>query len=889
MTPQTVKTTCPYCGVGCGVLATTEADGSVSIAGDPDHPANFGRLCSKGAALAETLGPEDRLLEPSAYGEQTGWDRALDLVAGKFSEAIQKHGSDSVALYVSGQLLTEDYYVANKLMKGFIGSANIDTNSRLCMASSVVGHIRVFGSDTVPGTYEDLELADLVVLDGSNLAWCHPVLYQRIAEAKRQRPEMRVVLIDPRRTATAEIADLHLSIRPDGDVALFLGLLAHLARCRKLDKAYIERFTSGFDTALEIARSVTQGELEEQTGLPPHQLGQFFDLFTNTPKTVTVYSQGINQSACGTDKVNAILNCHLATGRIGKPGAGPFSVTGQPNAMGGREVGGLATMLAAHMKLDDPHHRHLVQNFWQSPKIASKPGLKAIDLFQAVADGKIKCLWIMATNPADSLPEADAVQEAIRSCPFVVVSDVVAETDTLRHAHVKLPSLAWGEKDGTVTNSERRISRQRRFLPAPGKANADWWQLAEVAKRMGYAEGFNYDNPADIFREHALLSGTDNAGTRDFDISATSGLSNDDYENFKPSLWPLRPGIKEAGERFFSGGRYYTPDRRARFVSVDLPSISTGCEQFPFLLNTGRVRDHWHTMTRTGRSGRLSAHMAEPYVEICSADAAAIGLTEASIALVSSETGSALLRVMISGRVQAGQLFAPMHWNDQFSSSGRVNTLIDRQADPLSGQPASKKTAVNIVPFSAATYGFVISREKPQSIPAKYWAVSRCRNGWRTEFASEHKVVDLHEFTTRILPSADPAATDTLSFADKRGGSQRLALMDGSRLTAAVYSSPNPVAVARAWATEQLNVAEQDPAGRLAIVAGHPGNGEPDRGAIICSCENVGVNEIAAAIQDTGCLSVEGVGIQTRAGTNCGSCRAEIAALIREQLPAAAE
>ncbi|TIS98305.1 molybdopterin-dependent oxidoreductase, partial [Mesorhizobium sp.] len=533
-----VRTTCPYCGVGCGVLAKVAADGEVTVRGDPDHPANFGRLCSKGSALAETVDLDGRLLYPEIRGRRTDWDEALDLVASTFSQTIAEHGPDAVALYVSGQLLTEDYYVANKLMKGFIGSANIDTNSRLCMASSVAGHRRAFGSDTVPGSYEDLELADLIVLVGSNLAWCHPVLYQRIAAAREKRPEMKVVLIDPRRTMTSDIADMHLAIAPDGDVALFTGLLAYLGQHNALDRTYITAHTTGFGQALFAASALDLAGIAAATGLNEDELARFYNLFAATANTVTVYSQGVNQSSSGTDKVNAIINCHLATGRIGKPGAGPFSVTGQPNAMGGREVGGLANMLAAHMEIENPEHRDRVQRFWNAPDIAEKPGLKAVEMFQAVADGRIKALWIMATNPVDSMPDADAVEAAIKACPFVVVSEVLAKTDTVRHAHVRLPAAAWGEKDGTVTNSERRISRQRAFLATPGEARADWWIIAEVAKRMGFGEAFSHASPSKLFAEHAALSAFENDGARDFDIGAYEGIDGEAYEELAPFQWP---------------------------------------------------------------------------------------------------------------------------------------------------------------------------------------------------------------------------------------------------------------------------------------------------------------------------------------------------------------
>ncbi|MCG8426123.1 MAG: molybdopterin-dependent oxidoreductase, partial [Chromatiales bacterium] len=462
-----VKTTCPYCGVGCGVIVERSSDGSITVTGDKDHPANFGRLCSKGTALGQTLDLDNRLLTPRIGGHSVDWDEALNAVAAGFRSVIEEHGPDAVAFYVSGQLLTEDYYVANKLMKGFIGSANIDTNSRLCMSSSVAGHKRAFGSDTVPCSYEDLEIADLIVLVGSNTAWCHPVLFQRIRQAKKERPAMKVVVIDPRKTDTCDIADLHLPLKPGTDITLFNGLLDYLDREDSIDWEFIINATQGLQDALIAARTNNHPVVTtaRETGLCHKSIQQFYTWFSQTEKVVTVYSQGVNQWSCGTDKVNAIINCHLATGRIGKPGMGPFSFTGQPNAMGGREVGGLANQLAAHMDFTD-EAIDSVKRFWQSNTVATKPGLKAVDLFEAIERGKVKAIWIMATNPAVSLPEADRFREALRECQLVVVSDCVDNTDTAACADILLPATTWGEKDGTVTSSERRISRQRNFLGA---------------------------------------------------------------------------------------------------------------------------------------------------------------------------------------------------------------------------------------------------------------------------------------------------------------------------------------------------------------------------------------------------------------------------------------
>ncbi|MER9578282.1 MULTISPECIES: molybdopterin-dependent oxidoreductase [unclassified Mesorhizobium] len=935
-----VRTTCPYCGVGCGVLAKVAADGEITVRGDPDHPANFGRLCSKGSALAETIDLDGRLLHPEIHGRRTDWDEALDLVASTFSQTIAEHGPGSVAFYVSGQLLTEDYYVANKLMKGFIGSANIDTNSRLCMASSVAGHRRAFGSDTVPGNYEDLELADLIVLVGSNLAWCHPVLYQRIAAAREKRPEMKVVLIDPRRTMTSDIADMHLAIAPDGDVALFTGLLAYLGQHNALDRTYITAHTTGFGQALFAASALDLAGIAAATGLSEDELARFYSLFAATAKTVTVYSQGVNQSSSGTDKVNAIINCHLGTGRIGKPGAGPFSVTGQPNAMGGREVGGMANMLAAHMEIENPGHRERVQRFWNAPTVAEKPGLKAVEMFQAVADGRIKALWIMATNPVDSMPDADAVEAAIKACPFVVVSDVLGETDTVRHAHVRLPATAWGEKDGTVTNSERRISRQRAFLARPGEARPDWWIIAEVAKRMGFGEAFSHVSPADIFAEHAALSGFENDGVRDFDIGAYAGIDAGTYEELAPFQWPapsqgtplwpaghlplkgrdwmsppvspivaiaekavpakppisplegemagrpeggVQAGHSSASTRFFANGNFYTPDGKARFIAIRPAAQTRTNPDYPLVLNTGRVRDHWHTMTRTGKSPRLSQHMAEPFVEIHPADAQHYGIGDADIVRVSTAYGEVVVRALVTGRQRQGSVFVPMHWTDQFSARARVDALVAPTTDAISGQPASKNVAARIERFAATAFGFAVLAERPASIDADYWSLARCPAGWRLEIALQ----DSRDWTGFAAALFGPEG-EALAYHDIAGGHHRFARFAGGRLVGALYLAPTPVAVSRGWAAEQLGADHADRQARLAIVAGRPGGKSVDRGATVCACFGVGANQIAEAVRG-GCTSVAAIGAALHAGTNCGSCRAEIKTIIDGRRLQAAE
>jgi len=863
---EELRTTCAYCGVGCGVLVRPDGKGGLSVRGDPEHPANFGRLCSKGTALGDTLSLDDRLLSPRAFGADTDWDSALTLVADRFSRSIAEHGPDSVAFYVSGQLLTEDYYVANKLMKGFIGSANIDTNSRLCMASTVAGQKRAFGTDTVPGTYEDLELADLVVLVGSNLAWCHPVLYQRLAAAKAARPTMKVVVVDPRRTATCDLADLHLALAPGSDVALFNRLLAAIHEGDALDPTYLNR-VDGFEETLQAA----QAQRAEVTGLPAEQLAAFCAMWLRTEKVVTVFSQGVNQSSSGTDKVNAIINCHLATGRIGKPGMGPFSVTGQPNAMGGREVGGLSNALACHLDLEDAGHRALVGEFWKAPAMAEGAGLKAVDLFRQVRAGRIKALWIMCTNPAVSMPDADAVREAIAGCDFVVVSDVTARTDTARLAHVLLPATGWGEKDGTVTNSDRTISRQRAVLPAPGAARPDWAIICDVGRRMGWPEAFDYATPAQIFDEHARLSGLAAATAgRDFDISGLTGLGADGYADLAPTRWPVTK--QGSTERFFADGRFFTPQGRARMIPVTAraPAARTG-PRYPFVLNTGRIRDQWHTMTRTAKAPRLNQHLGEPFLEIHPLDARALGIAPASLVAATSPTGRCILRALITDRVQRGQVFAPMHWTGETAPTGRIDALVPGAVDPLSGQPESKAAVVALAPHDAAWFGFAVSTGS-LTPDCSYWARSRVTGGWRAELAGDIATQDWEAEARRLF--ALPHAR-CQSVADPATGTARLAFLDpDNRLLAALFVSPKPVTLSRDFLAAQLGQVAGTP------LSGRPGADMPDPGPVVCACLGVGLNTIGAAIASGQATTVAQVGECTGAGMTCGSCRPEIAALL---------
>jgi assimilatory nitrate reductase catalytic subunit len=878
--PKRVKTTCPYCGVGCGVVVRVDDGGGVAVNGNALHPANFGRLCSKGSALGETLGLDGRLLHPEIAGKRVSWDDALRKVTTGLRDVIAQYGPGAVAFYLSGQLLTEDYYVANKLAKGFIGTPHVDTNSRLCMASSVAGHKRAFGADVVPQNYEDLELADLVVLVGSNAAWCHPVLYQRIQQAREKRGA-RLVNIDPRRTATSEGVDLHLAIAPGADSYLWSGLLVWLSEKGALNRDYIAAHTGGFEAALADAlRQVPDvAAVAAATGLTTAEIERFYQLWTENPRVVTCYSQGVNQSAQGTDKVNAIINCHLATGRIGKPGSGPLSLTGQPNAMGGREVGGLANMLAAHMGFSEAE-RDIVRRFWRAPNLVEGEGLKAVAMFDAIARGEIKALWVMGTNPAVSLPDADRVRAALGKLELFVVSENVASNDTANVAPIRLPAAAWGEKDGTVTNSERRISRQRTFLPLPGSVRPDWWILSEVARRLGWGEAFAYRNAAEVFREHATLSGFENDGRRAFDISAWRDISAAEYDTLAPFQWPYPAGGKPAA-RLFADGGFFGPTRKGRFVTTARPALSAKPDAaWPYLLNTGRIRDQWHTMTRTGKSPRLATHIPEPYLELHPDDAASLQLADGALAQVETDYGRAVLRVRLSAGQYRGTAFAPIHWSAENSSAGRIGALVHPITDPISGQPEAKATPARISPFPVARFGVMLSRARPALTDCRYWAAARMSDGWVTYFAG-----DAPEASWPTWAEAAFGPGDVLSVEDDRGGMFRLALLRRGRLEAVLFVADRPFSPTLDWLKTTF---AQDPlpaADRRALLAGSPRSGGADQGAIICVCFQVGVRRIREAMT-AGAATPQEIGRLLKAGTNCGSCLPEIRSLLSGQMAA---
>lgn len=877
-----IKTTCPYCGVGCGVEATIDAESNqiIAVSGDTSHPANFGKLCVKGSALHETMGEQGRLTHPMVAGKKADWSSAIQAVADRLSEVRDQYGPQAIAFYLSGQILTEDYYVANKLAKGFIGTGHVDTNSRLCMSSAVAAYKRAFGSDTVPCDYQDLECCDLLVLTGSNAAWTHPVLYRRMVKAKQDNPNLKVVVIDPRRTATCDLADLHLAIAPGSDNFIFSGLLHYLSANGLTDKAYIDKHTQGFAKALESVAMATLDDVSQTAQISSQDLQTFYQWFAETEKAITFYSQGINQSATGTDKCNAIINCHLATGKLGKAGMGPFSITGQPNAMGGREVGGLANMLAAHMDYSE-QTLAIVSEFWNSPSLCQQPGLKAIELFDAMAEGQIKAIWIMGTNPVDSLPNADKVKAALENCETVIVSDCIAETDTTLTADILLPATGWGEKDGTVTNSERRISRQRSLVKAPGEARHDWWIMTQVACAMGYQEAFAYTSPRDIFVEHAALSAFKNNGTRLFNIGGLSNLSQAQYDQLQPVQWPILGDCTESDQRVFSKGKFLTPSGKAQFIA-SVPELPKGktCDQFPLALNTGRIRDQWHTMTRTARASRLLDHIDEPFVAIHPDTAKDFGLEDQDLAKVTTAYGHVQLCVVLDTGLKPNQLFIPIHWNDQFASKARVDSLVAPNIDPISGQPEFKFTAATLEKVEAPRWAAIVSRNKLDCQSFINWSLSPLANdqGFLYLVAIDASFNWQDFIALKRLTEQGPRQAYE-QFSKGSDFDERFICYSDKQIEMAIFSHAEKDSLpSRDWLQ---GLFEQQVNGNYWSLISN--SSDADQGKLICTCFKVSEDSIIAAIEG-GAESAEELGQQLQCGTNCGSCVPELNQLINQTL-----
>ncbi|MDN0082762.1 molybdopterin-dependent oxidoreductase [Crenobacter sp. SG2305] len=899
MSKTVTKSTCCYCGVGCGVLIESDGDRITGIQGDPTHPANFGRLCTKGMNLPATaasatgraLYPELRLTR-DAERQRVDWDAALDTVAERFADIIRRHGPDAVAFYVSGQLLTEDYYIFNKLAKGLIGTNNIDTNSRLCMSSAVTAYKQALGADGPPTCYEDLELADCVLFAGSNMAYAHPVLFRRLEAAKAARPDVKWIVVDPRRTDTAAMADLHLAIQPGTDVALFNGMLHYLIWEGLIDPDYIGGHTTGFAELKALVRDYTPKMAAELCGILEADLITAAEWFGRSPSSLSLYCMGLNQSSHGTDKNLALINLHLATGQIGKPGAGPFSLTGQPNAMGGREVGGMATMLAAHRDIDNAAHRAEVADAWGVPveRLSAEPGLPAVAMFDAIRGGRIKAVWIACTNPAHSLPDLGNVAEALEAAEFVVVQEAFANTDTVPYADLLLPATTWGEKSGTVTNSERRISRVRAAVAAPGEAKPDWWIAAEAARRIEaelYADDaslFPYQNPIEIFDEHAGLT-----TGRDLDIG---GLSYARLEADGPQQWPLPSGATTGLARRYADGVFATADGRARFhATAYKPVAEPTSARYPFHLLTGRLRDQWHGMSRTGRVPQLFSHTPEPTLTMHPNDAERRGLKAGELVRVESKRGGLVLPLAVSDEVQSGSVFAAMHWNGQFLNSGGINTASLPKVDGKSFQPELKHAAVRVeralLPWralAACRSADVLALQaavQPLLADCDYAAISLQGDGTLVLRAACEKAPA--GWLERLFDALGlQPGPDMLEYRDaRRGVVKRVGWCDG-RLACFVFAGD---AAGGDALLDTLLAGElwQDP--RLAVFS-PKGLSTTPRERIVCNCKQVGEAQIRAVLERGADLNE--LKATLGCGSVCGSCVPELKRLCAATAPQAA-
>jgi assimilatory nitrate reductase catalytic subunit len=874
---QGVKTTCPYCGVGCGVQVRNENE-KMSLVGDAKHPANFGKLCIKGKNLLDTIDNSNRMPMPIVNNEEATWDNALDYVADGFKQCIEKYGPDSVAFYVSGQLLTEDYYVANKLMKGFIGSANIDTNSRLCMSSAVAAHKRAFGEDVVPMSYSDITKSDLIVICGSNLAWCHPIIYKRIREEKAKRANLKVVVIDPRYTASCEIADLHLAIAAGGDLVLFNGLLNYLANQGLIEAELLNSNDQGLTRALELA--AIDSEKLSAIGLSQHSILKFFELFAESEKVVTLFSQGINQAEQGVDQGNAIINCHIASAKIGKQGSGPFSITGQPNAMGGREVGALCNTLAGHIEFNDRHLYPALEGFWHTKNIARKPGLKAVELFDAMDNGTIKAIWIMATNPALSMPDINKVTSALAKCPLVVVSDCVANNDTLAFANVKLPAHSWGEKSGTVTNSERRISRQRGFLTPFGHAKADWWIISQVAMRMGFKDAFNYQHESEIFAEHSALSGLANNGSRAFDISAFKKITQQQYSDFTPIQWPQCDSHSKVinDQLLFADKQFYTPSKKAQLIAVQsnkFNSNTSDIDRAVFTLNTGRLRDHWHTQTRTAKSALLSNHYPEPLVEINPQDAQALAITDQSLVSLKSRLGEVVVRASISSLQKMGNVFMPIHWTSLQSAQGGVCQIIEPIVDPISGQPAFKHSQVSMSAFASGSEALLLVRERLTQQFGFYQVEQKVEQGYCYHIASNKSprmlLEHLQIFIKTLLDNTEPSVWAE----DDKGCYYRYCYYQNGGVEAGIFVGEKKVELPQGWISHFFQQDNNNLAKRQVLTANVEAMSQQK---IFCQCLKISYDQVTQALKTT--ANIDKIRELTGAGNGCGSCIGDISLLL---------
>ncbi|YAF97955.1 MAG: molybdopterin oxidoreductase family protein [Nodularia sp. CChRGM 3473] len=706
------KTLCPYCGVGCGLEVSPPAQPAKPtnrdsqgnpiwrVRGDKDHPSSQGMVCVKGATIAESL-DKNRLHYPmvrdSLDQEFRGvsWDEAFDLITQRIQTVCHTQGPEAICMYGSGQFQTEDYYLAQKLLKGCLGTNNFDANSRLCMSSAVAGYIQSFGADGPPCCYEDLEITDCAFLIGTNTAECHPIVFNRLAKYHKKNRKVKMIVVDPRRTPTAEAADLHLAIRPGTDIDLLNGIAHLLMRWQLIDVGFIDDCTSNFSEYAEVIRHYSPEVVANQCGISIEDLETAAKYWGESQRVLSLWSMGVNQSSEGTAKVRSIINLHLMTAQIGKPGAGPFSLTGQPNAMGGREAGGLSHLLPGYRLVKNPQHRAEVEDFWGLPRgqISPHPGLTAWDMITGLENDAVGLLWIAATNPAVSMPDLERTKKALLRSPFTIYQDAYYPTETSAYAHVLLPAAQWGEKTGVMTNSERTVTLCQAFRQPPRQARADWEIFAEVGRRLGFTKEFAFTNSSQVYAEFAQLT-----SDRPCDMS---GISHEQLQIQGPTQWPHpRVGSGES-KRLYTDLRFHTPDGRARFGAYYSKGLAEPPDpNFPFVLTTGRLYGHWHTQTRTGRIEKIRKMHPEPFIEIHPRDAAAFGIFDNQLVEVRSRRGQAKFPAKITRAITPGTVFVPMHWGTLWADHAEANALTHPESCPDSLQPELKACAVQLVPIS---------------------------------------------------------------------------------------------------------------------------------------------------------------------------------------------
>jgi assimilatory nitrate reductase catalytic subunit len=877
------KSTCCYCGVGCGVVIRSEGERIIGVRGDPDHPANFGRLCTKGATLHLSARPDARARHPelrrdkSEPRKRVSWDEALDHAADRFAAIIREHGPDSVAFYVSGQLLTEDYYVFNKLAKGLVGTNNIDTNSRLCMSSAAAGYKATLGADAPPACYEDIDFAQCMLIAGSNTAVAHPILHRRIEAARAASPSLKIIVVDPRRTDTAADADLHLAIAPGTDIALFNAMLHVLLKENLVDDDYIRRHTEGFELLSRVVRESSPERAASQCGVAAQDIVTAARWFGSSRASLSLWCQGLNQSTHGTHNNAALIHLHLVTGQIGRPGAGPLSLTGQPNAMGGREVGGMANLLSAHRDLDNPVHRAEIAKLWGVPRVPVEPGKTAVELFRALLSGEVRAVWIACTNPAQSMPELASVRSGLARAEFVVVQESFRNTDTTEFADLALPASSWGEKEGTVTNSERRISRVRAAVPPPGEARHDWEIAVDFARRLGARLGnpsarrlFPYSRPEQIFDEHR-----ETTRGRDLDIT---GLSYALLDSRGPQQWPLPEGAATGRARLYADGAFPTASGRACFMVTRHEAVREApTSSYPLSLNTGRLRDQWHGMSRTGTVPQLFSHAPEPALAMHPQDMAARGIKNGDSVRVHSVRGELLLRAESSPEQRRGDVFIPMHWGSRFMSGTGVNALTVSAFDPHSKQPELKHAAVEVARVDLAHELVVLRRlddgaelERLRSLLSRFQLAALSLFGREPACVMLRARSDAPFELAELDRAIDESGLRSVSYEDPARAIAKRLWIDASGRIAAVRLVGETVAAP--WLKEQIrNGVLVSPA--LALAPRPAGSAVP-RGRIVCSCFEVSESDIRAAVGRGADLSA--LQRTLKCGTNCGSCVPEL-------------